>query len=86
MQGHLPVPQQPHVPVDLSAAVGYIATREPQPLEERTPLEREWWETDDEEGWPSQRPRVIRLTAIVVSVALLVAGVGTVIGAVLGGH
>jgi hypothetical protein len=41
MQGHLPVPPQPHVPVGLSLVIGYLATREPQPLEERAPVERD---------------------------------------------
>lgn len=83
MQGHLPVPPQPHVPTGLAPVIGYIATREPRPLEEREPVEREWWETDDEGEWPSRRPRVIRVTAIVVSLSLLVAGLGSLLGAVL---
>jgi hypothetical protein len=86
IQGHLPVPPQPHVPVGLSPVIGYIATREPQPLEERTPVEREWWEMEDDQEWSSRQPRVIRLTAIVVSIALLLAGAGTVVGAVLAAH
>jgi hypothetical protein len=88
MQGHLPVPPQPHVPVGLAPVIGYIATREPQPLEERTPVERAWWEMEDEDDqeWSSRQPRVIRLTAIVVSISLLLAGAGTVIGAVLTAH
>jgi hypothetical protein len=86
MQGHLPVPPQPHIPVGLSPVIGYIATREPQPLEERAPVEREWWEIDDDGEWPSERPRVIRVTAIVLSLSLLVAGVGSVIGAVFAAH
>jgi hypothetical protein len=86
MQGHLPVPPQPHVPVGLSPVIGYIATRQRQPLEERVPAEREWWEMDDDEEWPSERPRVIRLTAIVVSISLLLAGAGSVIGALLTAH
>ena len=83
MQGHLPVPPQPHVPTGLAPVIGYIATREPQPLEERTPVEREWWELDDGEEWPSRQPRVIRVTAIVLSLALLMAGLGSLLGAVL---
>lgn len=83
MQGHLPVPPQPHVPTGLAPVIGYIATREPQPLEERAPVEPEWWETDDEGEWPSRQPRVIRVTAIVVSLSLLVAGLGSLLGALL---
>jgi hypothetical protein len=71
------------VPTGLAPVIGYIATREPQPLEERTPVEREWWEMDNAEEWPSRQPRVIRVTAIVVSLALLAAGIGSLLGAVL---
>jgi len=87
MQGHLPVPPQPHVPVGLAPIIGYVATREPQPLEDRTPVEREWWEDDDQdEEWPSRHQRVIKVTAIVVSISLLFAGVGTVLEVVLSAH
>jgi hypothetical protein len=79
-------PPQPHIPVGLAPVIGYIATREPQPLEERAPVEREWWDTDDDREWTSRQPRVIRLTAIVVSISLLLAGAGTVLGAVLAAH
>ena len=73
-------------PTASAPVIGYIATREPQPLEERAPVEREWWEMDDDEEWPSRQPRVIRVTAIVVSVSLLLAGIGTILGAVLAAH
>jgi hypothetical protein len=86
MQGHPPVPPQPHIPVGLSPVIGYIATREPRPLEERAPVEREWGEMDDDEEWPSERPRMVRVTAIVVSIALFVAAIGTVLGAALTAH
>jgi hypothetical protein len=80
MLGHLPVPPQPHFPTGLAPAIGYLATREPQPLEERTSQEPEWWELDDEdaEDWGPRHPTVIKITAIVVSVSLVVAGLGTV--------
>jgi hypothetical protein len=85
MQGHLPVPPQPHFPAGLAPVIGYLATREPQPLEEMTPVHPEWWEIDDEEHqeWPSHRPRVMKVTAIVVSISLLLAGLGTVLDVVL---
>jgi hypothetical protein len=87
MQGHVPVPPQPHFPDGLAPVIGYIATREPQPLEGRVPAAREWWEIDDEEEeWPARHTKVIRITAIVVSVSLLAAGLGTVLEVVLGGH
>jgi hypothetical protein len=86
MQAHLPVPPPPHVPIGLAPVIGYIATREPQPLEERVPPGREWWDIDDDQEWSSRQPRVIRVTALAVSISLLVAGAGTVIGAVLTAH
>jgi len=87
MQGHLPIPPQPHVPIGLAPVIGYVATREPQPLEDRLPEVREWWEDDfEDEEWPSQHPRVIKVTAIVLSISLLLAGVGTVLDMVLSAH
>jgi hypothetical protein len=85
MQGHLPVPPQPQFPIGLAPVIGYIATREPQPLEQRTPPEREWWEIDDDddEEWPARHPKVIKVTAIIVSISLLMAGVGTMLEVVL---
>ena len=78
MQGHLPVPPQPHVPIGLAPVIGYIATRGPQPLDALTPVEREWWEIDDGEDaeWDSRRPAIVKVTAIVVSVSLVLAGLG----------
>jgi hypothetical protein len=89
MQGHLPVPPQPHIPVGLSPIIGYLATREPQPLEERMPVEHEWWEIDDDDDddeWPPRHPRVIKVTAVVVSISLLMAGLGTVLDIVFSAH
>jgi hypothetical protein len=87
MQGHVPVPPQPHFPAGLAPVLGYLATREPQPLEEREPAGRDWWEIDDEEEeWPARHSRVIRVTAVVVSISLLVAGLGTVLDIVLAAH
>jgi hypothetical protein len=86
MQGHLPVPPTPHLPDGLSPIIGYIATRQPQPLQERTPVERDWWEIDDDEEWAPRHSRVIKVTAIVVSISLLMAGLGTVLDLVLSAH
>ena len=87
MQGHLPIPPQPHVPIGLAPVLGYVATREPQPLEERTPVLREWWEDDDEdEEWPTGHRKVIKVTAVVLSISLLLAGAGTVLEVVLSAH
>ncbi len=88
MQGHLPTPPQPVFPVGLAPAIGYLATREPRPLEDHEPVEREWWEIDDdeEEEWPPRHRGVVKVTAIVVSISLLVAGVGTLLEVVLSGR
>jgi hypothetical protein len=87
MQGHLPTPPQPALPDGLAPSIGYIATGEPQPLQERPPAEREWWEIDDEEEeWSPRHSKVIKATAIVVSLSLLLAGVGTVLDLVLSAH
>jgi hypothetical protein len=85
MQGHLPTPPQPHFPIGLAPVIGYIATREPQPLEERAPVPLEWWEVDDDDDqeWSTRRPAIMKVTAIVVSVSLLLAGLGTVLDVVL---
>jgi hypothetical protein len=87
MLGHLPTPPQPHFPVGISPAIGYLATREPQPLEDREPVPLEWWEEDDFDGeWPARHSPVIKVTAVVVSISLLVAGVGTVLEIILAAH
>jgi hypothetical protein len=85
MLGHQPVPPQPHFPTGLSPVIGYVATREPQPLEERLPVEREWWDTDDDdtEEWPARHRKVIKVTAIVLCLSLFLAGLGTVVDVVL---
>jgi hypothetical protein len=78
------MPPQPHVPIGLSPAIGYIATREPQPLEERTPEPREWWDDDEDmEEWGPRHPPLVRVTAVVLSLCLLVAGLATVAEVIL---
>jgi hypothetical protein len=88
MLGHVPTPPQPHVPIGLAPLIGYIATREPQPLEERDPAQLEWWEIDDvdEEDWVPRRQRAMKVTAVILSASLLLAGVGTVLEIVLSAH
>ncbi len=88
MQGHVPgPPPQPHFPVGLGAFIGYVATREPRPLDDRPPQEPGWADEDgyaldvfDDVGdWePMHRP-LVKVLAIIVSVSLLVGGVGTVL-------
>ncbi len=87
MQGHLPVPPQPHFPTGLAPVIGYLATREPQPLEDRVPVERPWWEVDDEEEeWPPRHPKVVKVTAVVVCLSLVLAGLGTLFDVVFSVH
>jgi hypothetical protein len=84
MQGHLPVPPEPHYPIGLAPVIGYAATREPQPLEERDPSDPDWLDEEEyEEEWGPRHSRVIRVTAVIVSIALVVAGLGTVLELVL---
>jgi hypothetical protein len=86
MQGHLPVPPQPHFPEGLGPFIGYVATREPRPLDGRPPGEPGCGEVDESaldmfddvgEWEPMHRP-LIQVTAVILSVSLVVAGVGTV--------
>jgi hypothetical protein len=87
MQGHLPGPPQPHFPDGLAPFIGYMATREPGPVGGRG-LEEPGWaeepdgildEFDDVGEWePMHRP-LIKVTAAVLSVSLVLAGVGTVL-------
>ena len=91
MQGHVPVPPQPHFPEGLGPFLGYVATREPRPLDERAPEEAAWADADgtvldqfaDVGDWePIHRP-LVQVMAVIVSIALVVAGVGTVLEIVL---
>ena len=66
-------------------------TREPRPLGERPPAEVAWADADDDtldqfadvgEWEPMHRP-LVQVLAVLVSVSLVVAGVGTVLEVVL---
>jgi len=93
MQGHLPGPPQPHFPEGLGPFIGYVSTREPAPLDDRPPLEPGPWVTDDEghalddfadvgEWEPMHRP-LLQVVAVLLSVSLVVAGVGTMLEVLL---
>jgi hypothetical protein len=84
MLGHLPTPPEPHFPIGLSPVIGYMATREPQPLAERSPTDPDWLDEDiyDEE-WGPRHSRIIRMTAVIVSISLVVAGLSTVLDLIL---
>jgi hypothetical protein len=92
MQGHIPGPPQPHFPNGLGPFIGYIATREPRPLDDRPPNEAGWAEApdgmldefDDVGDWePMHRP-LIKVTAVVLSASLVLAGLGTVVDLLFG--
>ena len=87
MQGHVPVPPQPHFPEGLGPFLGYVATREPRPLDDRPPEEAAGADADgtvldqfaDIGDWePMHRP-LMQVMAVIVSISLVVAGVGTVL-------
>jgi hypothetical protein len=91
MQGHVPVPPQPHFPEGLGPFLGYVATREPRPLDGRAPEEAAWADADgtvldqfaDVGDWePIHRP-LLQVMAVIVSISLIVAGAGTVLEIVL---
>ena len=91
MHGHVPGPAQPSFPVGLGPFIGYVATREPRPLDDRAPQEPGWADEDghaldvfDDVGdWePMHRP-LTKVIAIIVSISLLVGGVSTVLELIL---
>ena len=72
MQGHVPGPPQPHFPEGLAPFIGYVATREPQPLDDRPPSEPGWADVDgtvldvfDDVGdWEPMRPPFFKVIAL----------------------
>jgi hypothetical protein len=95
MQGHLPGPPQPHVPIGFAPFIGYIATREPRPVDDRVPVDpgsAEFGdyppldEFDDIGDWePIHRP-LFKATAVVLSLSLVLAGLSTVVDLLFAGH
>ena len=87
MQGHLPGPPQPHFPTGFAPYVGYLATREPRPFDDRPPADGDDRDAgdyptldqfDDVGEWePMHRP-LFKATAVVLSLSLVLAGLGTV--------
>jgi len=86
MLGHVPGPPQPHFPEGLAPFIGYLATREPRPLDDRPPEEAAWADVDSTEldqfadvgEWePMHRP-LVQVMAVIVSISLVAGGVGTV--------
>lgn len=92
MHGHLPgPPAQPSFPIGLGPFIGYVATREPRPLDNPVPKEAGWADEDgyeldvfDDVGdWePMHRP-LVKVIAVIVSISLVVGGVSTVLELVL---
>jgi len=78
----------------LAPFIGYVATREPRPLDERPPSEPGYDEAedgvldqfDDVGDWePMHRP-LVQVMAVIVSISLLAGGVGTVFELLLSSH
>jgi hypothetical protein len=95
MQGHLPGPPQPHFPIGVAPFVGYIATREPRPFEDRPPAEPGADDLgddprldffDDIGPWERTHRPLFKATAVVLSLSLVLAGVGTVVELLLAGR
>ncbi len=87
MQGHLPGPPQPHEPIGLAPIIGYLATREPQPLDELAPSMPDWLDADIyDEPWGRGHSRFIKITAVVVALSMVVAGMSTVLELILSAH
>lgn len=91
MHGHVPGPPQPSFPAGLGPFIGYVATREPRPLDDQAPQEPGWADEDgyaldvfDDVGdWQPLHRNLTKAIALVVSVCLLVGGVSTVLELVL---
>ncbi|HUC04473.1 MAG TPA: hypothetical protein VL961_03690 [Acidimicrobiales bacterium] len=88
MQGHVPGPPQPHFPLGLAPFIGYQATREPSPLSEMDAQEPDWLDEDvyAEEWGARHHPPMVRVMAVLVSISLVIAGLGTVFELLLNPH
>jgi hypothetical protein len=80
--------------VGLGAFIGYVATREPRPLDDRPRQEPGWADEDgnaldmfDDVGdWEPMHQPLIKVTAVVVAISVLVGGVSTVLELVVSAH
>ncbi|HEY6428938.1 MAG TPA: hypothetical protein VIX84_17070 [Acidimicrobiales bacterium] len=88
MQGHVPGPPQPHLPLGFAPYVGYLATREPRPFDDRPPAEPGTDEGgdhppldlfDDLGPWERTQRPLFKAMAVVLSLSLVLAGLGTVV-------
>jgi hypothetical protein len=50
------------------------------------PVERPWWDDDEEEDWPPRHPKLVKVTAVVVCLSLVLAGLGTLFEVVFSAH
>ena len=92
MQGHLPGPPHPHIPNGPAPLIGYVATREPRPLDDRPPAEPGGPKRaaippldvfDDVGAWePMHRP-LFKVMAVVIAISLVIGGVSTVLEVLL---
>jgi hypothetical protein len=91
MQGHVPGPPQPHFPVGLGPFIGYLAVREPRPLDDPVLQEPGWADEDgnaldmfDDVGeWEPRHRPLVRVMAVIVAFSLVIGGVGTVLEVLL---
>jgi hypothetical protein len=87
MQGHLPGPPPPHEPFGGVPLTGYLAMRQQQPLEDRVPEVPDWLDADVyDQPWGPGHSRFVKVTAIVVAVAMVVAGMSTVLEMIFTSH
>jgi hypothetical protein len=94
MLGHVPGPPQPHFPDGLAPFIGYLATREQRPLNERPPEEAAWADADSTEldqfadvgEWERTHRPLVQVMAVIVSLSLVVAGLGTVLEILFSAH
>jgi hypothetical protein len=94
MLGHVPGPPQPHFPDGLAPFIGYLATREPRPFDDRPPEEPAWGDADDTEldqfadvgEWERTHRPLVQVMAVIVSLSLVVAGLGTVLEILFSAH
>ena len=74
--------------------MGYLATREPRPLHDRPPEEAAWADADSTEldqfadvgEWERMHRPLVQVMAVIVSISLVVAGLGTVLEVLLSAH
>jgi len=83
----VPGPSVPHEPIGGVPLLGYMAMRQAQPLEDRLPEDPDWLDADIyDQPWGLGHSRFVKVTAIVVVVSMVVAGMSTVLDLILSSH